>query len=47
MTCSSKEAEELIKTADQAGKIMQVSYQRHFQPEFIYIRDAIAKSINK
>ncbi|MGP4039773.1 Gfo/Idh/MocA family protein [Gracilibacillus sp. D59] len=42
MTCSSKEAEELIKIAEQADKIMQVSYQRHFQPEFIYIRDAIA-----
>ncbi|CAM4181679.1 Gfo/Idh/MocA family oxidoreductase [Paenibacillus alkaliterrae] len=42
MTCSSAEAELLIKTAEQAGKIMQVSYQRHFQPEFLYIRDAIA-----
>ncbi|MBW7461838.1 gfo/Idh/MocA family oxidoreductase, partial [Paenibacillus sepulcri] len=36
------EAELLIRTAEQAGKIMQVSYQRHFQPEFLYIRDAIA-----
>lgn len=42
MTCSAKEAEELIKTAKQSGKVMQVSYQRHFQPEFMYIRDAIA-----
>lgn len=42
MTCSSKEAEQLLKTADESGKVMQVSYQRHFQPEFIYIRDAIA-----
>ncbi|MFC0334376.1 Gfo/Idh/MocA family protein [Paenibacillus sepulcri] len=42
MTCSSAEAELLIRTAEQAGKIMQVSYQRHFQPEFLYIRDAIA-----
>ncbi|SHM75512.1 Gfo/Idh/MocA family protein [Gracilibacillus kekensis] len=42
MTCSSREAEQLIETAKQSGKIMQVSYQRHFQPEFIYIHDAIA-----
>lgn len=43
MTCSSQEAEDLIATADRAGKVLQVSYQRHFQPEFIYIRDAIAR----
>ncbi|WP_299088772.1 Gfo/Idh/MocA family oxidoreductase [uncultured Metabacillus sp.] len=43
MTCSSTEAKQLIETAEQSGKVMQVSYQRHFQPEFIYIRDVIAK----
>jgi len=43
MTCSSKEAEQLIETANRAGKILQVSYQRHFQPEFLYIKDAIAR----
>jgi len=42
MTCSSREAEELIRTAERSGKVMQVSYQRHFQPEFLYIRNAIA-----
>lgn len=42
MTCSSHEAEQLIETAKRTGKIMQVSYQRHFQPEFIYIHDTIA-----
>jgi len=42
MTCSSAEAEQLIRVAEQAGKVLQVSYQRHFQPEFLYIRDAIA-----
>lgn len=42
MTCSSREAEQLIDTAKRTGKIMQVSYQRHFQPEFIYIHDTIA-----
>ncbi|SDX06973.1 Gfo/Idh/MocA family protein [Paenibacillus sp. CF384] len=42
MTCSSEEAEQLMRVAEQSGKIMQVSYQRHFQPEFLYIRNAIA-----
>ncbi|NBD23326.1 Gfo/Idh/MocA family protein [Paenibacillus glycinis] len=42
MTCSSVEAGQLIQIAEQAGKLLQVSYQRHFQPEFLYIRDAIA-----
>jgi len=42
MTCSSAEAETLIDTAKSSGKILQVSYQRHFQPEFLYIKDAIA-----
>ncbi|QHT61533.1 Gfo/Idh/MocA family oxidoreductase [Paenibacillus lycopersici] len=45
MTCSSEEAEQLIQIAEQSGKIMQVSYQRHFQPEFLYIRDAIASGV--
>ncbi|WP_135552785.1 Gfo/Idh/MocA family protein [Paenibacillus cymbidii] len=43
MTCSSAEAEQLIETAKQADRKLQVSYQRHFQPEFLYIRDAIAR----
>ena len=43
MTCSSVEAGQLIRIAEQSGKMLQVSYQRHFQPEFLYIRDAIAR----
>jgi len=42
MTCSSKEAEQLIRLADSKGKLLQVSYQRHFQSEFRFIREAIA-----
>ncbi|SFI38329.1 Predicted dehydrogenase [Paenibacillus sp. UNC496MF] len=41
MTCSSAEAEELLRIAELSGKIMQVSYQRHFQPEFLFIKEAI------
>jgi predicted dehydrogenase len=43
MTCSSAEAGHLIETAKRSGKILQVSYQRHFQPEFLYIKNAIAR----
>ncbi len=43
MTCSSAEAGQLIETAKRSEKILQVSYQRHFQPEFLYIKDAIAR----
>ncbi|MBM7570019.1 Gfo/Idh/MocA family protein [Aquibacillus albus] len=42
MACSKEEAQQLIETADHLGKVLQVSYQRHFDPEFIYIREAIA-----
>ncbi|MCJ7842343.1 Gfo/Idh/MocA family oxidoreductase [Lederbergia sp. NSJ-179] len=42
MACSKKEAEQLIETAEKLGRVLQVSYQRHFEPEFMYIREAIA-----
>ncbi|WP_028612247.1 Gfo/Idh/MocA family protein [Paenibacillus harenae] len=45
MTCSSEEADILIASAEKAGKLLQVSYQRHFQPEFLYIRQAIADGV--
>ncbi|SEN31220.1 Predicted dehydrogenase [Lihuaxuella thermophila] len=45
MTCTSAEAEKLIETAEKAGKVLQVSYQRHFQPDFMYIQSAIAQGL--
>lgn len=42
MTCSTAEAEALIAVARQSGKVMQPSYQRHFNPQFRYIKEAIA-----
>jgi predicted dehydrogenase len=35
-------AHKIIEARDKAGKIGMVSYQRHFQPEFRYIREKIA-----
>jgi len=45
MACSKEEADQLIETAEKLGRVLQVSYQRHFEPEFIYIRDAIAEGV--
>jgi len=42
MTCSSEESEQLVAAANEAGKVLQVNFQRHFQPEFMYIRSVIA-----
>ncbi|MBS4202704.1 Gfo/Idh/MocA family protein [Lederbergia citrea] len=42
MACSKDEAEQMIERAEKLGKVLQVSYQRHLQPEFLFIRDAIA-----
>jgi predicted dehydrogenase len=36
-----EDAHRVIKARDEAGKVGMVSYQRHFQAEFRYIRDAI------
>ncbi|MGO4538388.1 Gfo/Idh/MocA family protein [Paenibacillus sp. 2TAB19] len=45
MTCSSAEAEQLIQVATERDRMLQVSYQRHFQPEFLYIRQAITGGV--
>jgi predicted dehydrogenase len=42
MACSLEEAEHLIDIAKKADRVLQVSYQRHFEPAFLYIRDAIS-----
>ncbi|MDF2670693.1 MAG: oxidoreductase domain protein [Paenibacillus sp.] len=45
MTCSSEEAKHLINVAKKCGKVLQVSFQRHFLPPFLYIRSAIANGV--
>ncbi|HEU5140456.1 MAG TPA: Gfo/Idh/MocA family oxidoreductase [Bacillales bacterium] len=41
MACSLEEAERMMATAKQKNKVLQVSYQRHFEPEFLYIKQAL------
>lgn len=43
MVCTVDRAEKLIAKADEVGKTLMVSYQRHCQPEFLWAHDAIEK----
>lgn len=45
MACTVEEATLLIELAKEKGKILQVSYQRHFEPAFLYIRNAISEGV--
>jgi len=42
MVCTVAHAEQVIRKAEEVGKVLMVSYQRHFQPAFRYIRNQIA-----
>lgn len=42
LVCSVGDAKEVIAKLDQSGKVGLLSYQRHYQPEFRYIRARIA-----
>jgi len=42
MVCTVAHAEQVIRKAEEVEKVLMVSYQRHFQPEFRYIRNQIA-----
>lgn len=43
MTCAIRHAKQLIQVAKRTKRVLMISYQRHFQPEFRYMRDQIAK----
>lgn len=43
MVCTIKHAKALIDRAQQERRVLMVSYQRHFDPNFRYMRDQIAK----
>ncbi len=45
MATTLQETEELINKAAEVGKVLQVSYQRHFEPEFLYIKQAIKDGV--
>ena len=43
MVCTIRRAKALIKRAKKAKRQFMISYQRHFDPQFRYMRDQIAK----
>ena len=43
MVCTIRRAKALIKKAKKADRVLMISYQRHFDPMFRYMRDQIAK----
>jgi predicted dehydrogenase len=42
MVCTVAHAHDVMKKIDASGKVFVLNYQRHYQPEFLYIRDKIA-----
>jgi predicted dehydrogenase len=42
MVCTVKHAHDVLNKIEATGKVFVLGYQRHYQPEFLYIRDAIA-----
>ncbi|WP_191561488.1 Gfo/Idh/MocA family protein [Metabacillus idriensis] len=44
MVCSVEEAEELIALSKEKKCVLQISYQRHYQPEFIHIKKLIEEN---
>ncbi len=43
MVCTVKHAHDVLKQIEKSGKVFVLNYQRHYQPEFLYIRDKIAE----
>ena len=41
LVCSVEDAHRVIAKRDETGKVGMVSYQRHFQPEFRYVRQRV------
>ncbi len=41
MVCTQEHAKAVLRKAEETGKIVMISYQRHYFPEFIYIKQRI------
>ncbi len=41
MVCSTAHAKDVIKKAEEVGKVLMISYQRHFQPQYRYIKQVV------
>jgi predicted dehydrogenase len=43
MVCTVAHAHNVLRKIDESGKVFVLNYQRHYQPEFLYIKEAIAE----
>lgn len=43
MVCSVSHAKKVIEKSEKTGKVLMISYQRHFEPPFRYMREQILK----
>jgi predicted dehydrogenase len=43
MVCTIRDAKALLRQAEKCGRVLMISYQRHFDPQFRYMRDQIRK----
>lgn len=41
MVCTTEHARAVIKKAEEKGKVLMISYQRHFQPQYRYIKKMV------
>jgi len=41
MVCSTAHAKDVIKRSEEAGKVLMISYQRHFQPQYRFIKQMV------
>ena len=42
MVCSAQHAHSVLSKIEESGKVFVLGYQRHYQPEFLYIKNKIA-----
>jgi len=40
MVCTTRHAEDVVTAARKSGKVVGVAYQRHFEPDYLYMREA-------
>ncbi|MEI6916086.1 MAG: Gfo/Idh/MocA family oxidoreductase [Armatimonadota bacterium] len=43
LVCNVKHAKEVIAKAEEVGKVVLISYQRHYSPDYVYIKSEIEK----
>lgn len=41
MVCTTPHAKAIIEKSEKAGKVVMISYQRHFQPQYRFIRETV------